>query len=382
MERNDFGFAAKAAVARPACFQVRLSASSKSDTPPRRKRPSTSKASRIALSEGRVVGDTMKLPRRRFLHLAAGAAALPISSYIASAQTYPARPIRIVVGYAPGGGTDIFVRLVGQPLSERLGQPLVIENRPGAASNVATEAVVRAPADGYTLLGFDAAAAINATLYDKLNFNVIRDIAAVGLIRGPLLLIVHPSVPANSVPEFIAYARANPGRISMASAGSGNPTHMAGELFKVMTRIEMTHVPYRGAGPAITDLLGGQVQVYFGSLPATIEHIRAGKLRALAATTSTRFEGLPDMPTVSEFIPGYEAAQWFAIGLRKSTPAEMVDKLDKEINVILADPKMKVRLAELGTTAFAGSSADLDKFIAEETEKWAKVVKLSGAKPE
>jgi tripartite-type tricarboxylate transporter receptor subunit TctC len=324
----------------------------------------------------------MKFPRRQFLHLAAGAVVLPAVSRVARAQAYPTRPIRIIVGYAPGGGTDIFVRLIGQPLSERLGQPFIIENRPGAASNIATEAVVRAPVDGYTLLGFDAAAAINATLYDKLNFNVIRDIAAVGIIRGPLLLIVHPSVPANSLPEFMAWAKANSGKISMASAGSGNATHMAGELFKAMTRIDMTHVPYRGAGPAITDLLGGQVQVYFGSLPATIEHIRTGRLRALAATTSTRFEGLPDIPTVSEFVPGYEASQWFAIGLRKSTPGEMVDKLDKEINTIFSDPKMKARLAELGTTVFAGSSADLDKFIAEETEKWAKVVKLSGAKPD
>src|ERR1700722_4553500 len=266
----------------------------------------------------------MKFPRRRFFHLAAGAAVLPIASRFARAQAYPTRPIRVVVGYPPGGGTDIFVRLIGQPLSDRLGQSLVIENRPGAASNIAPDAVVHTPADGYTLLGFDAAAAINATLYDKLNFNFLRDIATIGVIRGPLLLIVHPSVPANSVPEFIAYAKANPGKISMASAGTGNATHMAGELFKVMTRIDMTHIPYRGAGPAVTDLLGGQVQVYFGSLPATIEHIRAGKLRALAVTTSTRFEALPDMPTGGEFVPGYEASQWFAAGLRKGTPAEIV----------------------------------------------------------
>jgi tripartite-type tricarboxylate transporter receptor subunit TctC len=322
----------------------------------------------------------MKFPRRRFFQLAAGAAVLPIASRIARAQAYPTRPIRVVVGYAPAGGTDIFVRLIGQPLSDRLGQSLVIENRPGAASNIATDAVVHAPADGYTLLGFDAAAAINATLYDKLNFNFIRDIATIGVIRGPLLLIVHPSVPANSVPEFIAYAKANPGKISMASAGTGNATHMAGELFKVMTHIDMTHIPYRGAGPAVTDLLGGQVQVYFGSLPPTIEHIRAGKLRVLAATTSTRFETLPDVPTVDEFVPGYEASQWFAVGLRKSTPAEIVDKLNNEINVILADPHMRARLADLGTTVLAGSAADFGKFLVEETEKWAKVVKLSGAK--
>jgi tripartite-type tricarboxylate transporter receptor subunit TctC len=322
----------------------------------------------------------MKYPRRRFLQLAAGAAVLPIASGTARAQAYPTRPIRVVVGYAPAGGTDIFVRLIGQPLTDRIGQSLVIENRPGAASNIATDAVVHAPADGYTLLGFDAAAAINATLYEKLNFNFIRDIATIGIIRGPLLLIVHPSVPARSVPEFIAYAKANPGKVSMASAGTGNATHMAGELFKVMTHIDMTHVPYRGAGPAVTDLIGGQVQVYFGSMPPTIEHIRAGKLRMLAVTTATRFETLPDVPTVSEFVPGFEASQWFAVGLRKTTPAEIVDRLNKEINAILADPEMRARLADLGTTVFAGSSADFGKFIAEETEKWAKVVKISGAK--
>jgi len=322
----------------------------------------------------------MKLARREFVRLAAGAAALPITSRIAGAQAYPARPIRVVVGYAPAGGTDIFVRLIGQPLTDRLGQSLVIENRPGAASNIATDAVVHAPADGYTLLGFDAAAAINATLYEKLNFNFIRDISTIGVIRGPLLLIVHPSVPAHSVPEFIAYAKANPGKISMASAGTGNATHMAGELFKVMTHIEMTHVPYRGAGPAVTDLLGGQVQVYFGSMPPTIEHIRAGKLRMLAVTTATRFATLPDVPAVSEFVPGFEASQWFAVGLRKSTQAEIVERLNKEINAILADPDMRARLADLGTTVFAGSAADFDKFLVEETEKWAKVVKLSGAK--
>jgi len=322
----------------------------------------------------------MKFPRRRFLQLAAGAAVLPIAPRIARAQAYPTRPIRVVVGYAPAGGTDIFVRLIGQPLSDRLGQSLVIENRPGAASNIATDAVVHAPADGYTLLGFDAAAAINATLYEKLNFNFIRDIATIGIIRGPLILIVHPSVPAHSVPEFIAYAKANPGKVSMASAGTGNATHMAGELFKVMTHIDMTHVPYRGAGPAVTDLLGGQVQVYFGSLPPTIEHIRAGKLRMLAVTTAMRFETLPDVPTVAEFVPGFEASQWFAVGLRKSTQAEIVNRLNREINAILADPEMRARLADLGTTVLAGSAADFGKFIAEETEKWAKVVNISGAK--
>jgi tripartite-type tricarboxylate transporter receptor subunit TctC len=324
----------------------------------------------------------MNLPRRSFLHLAAGAAALPAVSRIAWAQAYPARPIRCIVGYAAGGGTDIFVRLLGQSLSERLGQPFVIENRAGATSNIATEVVARAPADGYTLLGTDAAAAINATLYDNLNFNFIRDFAVVGMIRGPLVMMVHPSVPAKTVPEFIAYAKANPGRISMASAGTGNPSHMAGEMFKVMTNVDMTHVPYRGAGPAVTDLLGGQVQVYFGSAPAAIEHIRAGKLRVLAVTTATPFEGLLGVPTVANFVPGYEASQWFAVGLRKSAPAEIVDQLNKEINAVLADAKMQARLADLGTTVFPGSPADLAKFVVEETDKWGKVVKASGAKPE
>ena len=323
-----------------------------------------------------------RLHRRQFLHLAAGAAALPTVSWVARAQAYPTRPIRTIVGYPAGGGTDIFIRLLGQPLTEKLGQPFVIENRAGAAGNIATEAVVRAPADGYTLLGFDAAAAINATLYDKLNFDFIRDIAIVGMIRGPLVVLVHPSVPAKTFPEFIGYAKANPAKINMASAGNGNPTHLAGELLKAMAKIDMTHVPYRGAAPAISDLLGGQVQVYLGSLPATIEHIRAGKLRALAVTTSTRFEGLPDVPTVSDFVPGYEASQWFGAGLHKKTSTEIVNTLNKEINIALADAKMKARLADLGTTVFPGSAADLGKFVAEETEKWGAVVKSSGAKPD
>jgi tripartite-type tricarboxylate transporter receptor subunit TctC len=272
--------------------------------------------------------------------------------------------------------------LVGQSLPSRLGQPFIIENRPGASSNIATEMVVRAPADGYTLLGTDAAAAINATLYDNLNFNFVRDIAVVGMTRGPLVMTVHPSVPARTVPEFIAYAKANPGKVAMASAGNGNSTHMAGELFKVMAGIDMTHVPYRGAGPAVSDLLGGQVQVMFVGVPPAGEHIRAGKLLALAVTTSTRWEALSDIPPVGDFVPGYEASQWWAIGLRKSTPAEIIEKLSKEINAILADPKMQDRLADLGSTMFAGSSADLEKFLADDTVKWAKVVKLSGAKPE
>jgi tripartite-type tricarboxylate transporter receptor subunit TctC len=327
-------------------------------------------------------GIIMNLQRRRFLHLAAGMAALPIMPRAARAQTYPARPVRILVGYPAGGGTDIFVRLTAQVLSERLGQSFVIENRGGAAGNIATEAVVRAPADGYTLLGTDAACAINATLYDNLNFNFVRDVAVVGITRGPLAMIVHPSVPAKTVPEFIAYAKANPGKIGMASAGVGNATHLAGELFKVMAHVDMIHVPYRGAAPAVTDLLGGQVQIFFGSLPATIEHIRGGRLRALAVTSATRFDALPDLPTVDEFVPGYEASQWFVIALRKNTQAEIIDKLNSEINATLADPKMKARIAELGTTVFPGSAADFAKFVADETEKWGKVVKISGAKPE
>jgi tripartite-type tricarboxylate transporter receptor subunit TctC len=324
----------------------------------------------------------MKFPRRRFLHLAVGAAVLPALLRAARAQPYPSRSVRWIVGYPAGGGTDIFIRLLGQSLTERLGQPFVIENRAGAAGNIATEAVVRAPADGYTLLGFDAAAAINATLYDKLNFNFIRDIAVVGIIRGPLVVLVHPSVPAKTLPEFIAYAKSNPAKINMASAGNGNPTHLAGELFKAMAKIDMAHVPYRGAAPAVSDLLGGQVQVYLGSLPATIEHIRAGRLRALAVTTSTRFEGLPDIPTVSEFVPGYEASQWFGAGLHKNTSSEIINTLSKETNIALADTKLKARLADLGTTVFPGSSADLGKFVAEETDKWGTVVKSSGAKPD
>jgi tripartite-type tricarboxylate transporter receptor subunit TctC len=324
----------------------------------------------------------MKLPRRKFLYMTAVAAVLPVASRFAWAQAYPSRPVRWIVGYPAGGGTDIFIRLLGQSLTESLGQPFVIENRAGAAGNIATEAVVRAPADGYTLLGFDAAAATNATLYDKLNFNFIRDIAVVGIIRGPLVVLVNPSVPAKTFPEFISYAKANPTKINMASAGNGHPTHLAGELLKAMAKIDMTHVPYRGAAPAISDLLGGQVHVYLGSLPATIEHIRAGKLRALAVTTSTRFEGLPDIPTVSDFVPGYEASQWFGAGLHKNTSTEIVNTLSKEIEIALADAKMKARLADLGTTVFPGSSADFGKFVAEETHKWSTVIKSSGAKPD
>ena len=334
-------------------------------------------------TSARCKGDIVRVPRRRFLYLAAGAAALPAAPRIASAQTYPARPVRIVVGYAPGGGTDLVARLMGQWLSERLGQQFVIENRTGAATNIGTEAVVRAPADGYTLLLAHTANAINATLYEKLGFNFIRDIAPVAaLIRVPTVMVVNPSLPAKTVLEFIAYAKANPGKINMASGGAGGPDHMSGELFKAMTGVNMIHVPYRGLSPALSDLLGGQVQVVFSSLPAAIEYIRAGKLRALAVTTATRFEGVPDIPTVGDVVPGYEASQWYGVGVPRNTPVEIVEKLNKEINAGLADPKLKAQLADLGGTTLPGSAADFARLIAEETEKWAKVVKLSGAKPD
>jgi tripartite-type tricarboxylate transporter receptor subunit TctC len=323
----------------------------------------------------------MKLPRRTFLHLVAGAAALPAISRIARAQTYPTRPVRVIVGFSPGGATDIMARLVGQWLSERLGQQFVIDNRPGAGGNIAAEAAVRAPADGYTLLQCGVPNAINATLYDRLNFNFIRDIAPVaGIIRGTYVMVVNPSVPAKAVPEFIAYAKANPGRISYGSAGIGSPNHVAGELFKIMAGVNLMHVPYRGIAPALNDLLGGQVQVTFASMPSSIEFIRAGKLRALAVTTATRSEVLPDVPTIGEFVPGYEASAWYGLGAPKATPAEIVDKLNKEINAALADRKMKARLADLGGTVLPGSPSDFGKLIVEETEKWGKVVKFSGAK--
>jgi tripartite-type tricarboxylate transporter receptor subunit TctC len=323
----------------------------------------------------------MKLPRRRFLHLAAGAAALPAVSSIAWAQVYPSRPVRIIVGFSPGGPQDILARLLGQWLSERLGQQFVIENRPGAAGNIAAEAVVRAPADGYTLLLIGPPNAINATLYEKLNFNFIRDIAPVASIsREPNAMVVNPSVPAKTVPEFITYAKANPGKLSMASGGNGSAGQVAGELFKMMAGVNMVHVPYRGGAPAMTDLLGGQVQVYFGPMPSSIEYIKTGKLRALAVTTATRSEALPDIPTVGDFVPGYEASSVFGVGAPRNTPAEIVDKLNKDINAALADPKMKARLADLGGRALPGSPADFGKLIVEETEKWAKVVKFAGIK--
>ncbi len=326
----------------------------------------------------------MKLPhRRQFLHLAAGAAALPAMSRIAFAQAYPTRPVHFIVGLAAGGGADILARLMGQWLSERLGQQFVVENRPGAGTNVATEAVVRAPADGYTLLMVLPPNAVNATLYQKLNFSFIRDIAPVaGLIRTPLAMEVNPSFPAKTVPEFIAYAKANPDKISMASAGIGTSGHVAGELFKMMAHVDMVHVPYRGGAPAIIDLLGGQVQVLFDPVSSSTEYIRAGKLRALAVTTATRSEAFPDIPTVADFVPGYEASAFFGVGAPKNTPADIIEKLNKEINAGLADPKLKARLADLGGTVIAGSPADFGRLLADETEKWAKVVKLAGMKPE
>jgi tripartite-type tricarboxylate transporter receptor subunit TctC len=307
--------------------------------------------------------------------------ALAAAPRIAVAQGYPARPVHMIVGFAPGGPADILGRLIGQWLSERLGQQFVIESRPGAASNIATEAVVRAAGDGYTLLVVTSANTINATLYQKLSYNFIRDMAPVaGLIRVPQVIELNPSLPVTSVPEFIAYAKANPGKLNMASAGSGTVQHVAGELFKAMTGVEMQHVPYRGQAPALVDLLGGQAQVMFDTVPASIEYLRSGKLRALAVTTATRAPALPDLPTVAEFVPGYESSAIYGIAAPRSTPAEIVDTLNREINAALADGKLKARLAELGGTVLVGSPADFGRLIAAETEKWGKVVKLSGAK--
>ena len=325
----------------------------------------------------------MKLPRRRFLHLAAGAATLPAVSRVACAQSYPARPVRIIVGLAPGGGTDIVARLIGQWLSERLGQSFVIENRPGAAGNVATEAVVNAPADGYTLLAVSPGAAINATLYDKLNFEFLRDMAPVaGLLRVANVMAVTPSLPAKTVPEFIAYAKANPDRISYGSAGTGSSNHLSGELLKMMTGVRMVHVPYRGAAPALTDVIGGQVQAIFSSITSTVEYVRAGKVRALAVTSATRVETLPELPTIAEFVPGYEAINWWGIAAPKATPVAIVEQLNKEINMAFADPKLSARLLDLGGPPLAGSPADFGKLIADETEKWGKVVRFAGIKAE
>jgi tripartite-type tricarboxylate transporter receptor subunit TctC len=325
----------------------------------------------------------MKLPRRRFLRLAAGAAALPAVSRIAWAQTYPSRPVRLIVGFGAGTAADVVARLIGQWLSERLGQTFVVENRPGAGSNMGAQAVVRAPADGYTLLMVTTTNAVNATLYNNLNFNLSRDIAPVaGLILVPNVMVVNPSFPAKTVPEFIAYAKANPGKLNMASTGNGSQPHVSGELFNMMAGVNMVHVQYRGAPPALTDLLGGQVQVYFTSTTISIGHIRAGTLRALAVTTAKRSEVLPDIPTVGDFLPGYETSLWFGVGAPKNTSAEIIDKLNKEINAGLADPKIKAAIADMGGTVLASSPADFGKLIADETEKWAKVVEFSGARPD
>jgi tripartite-type tricarboxylate transporter receptor subunit TctC len=335
------------------------------------------------LTEEMVMQAHRLLPRRKFLHLAAGAAALPAVARIARAQDYPARPVRWIVGFPAGGPNDILARLMGQWLSERLGKPFVIENRPGAGGNIGTEAVVRAAPDGYTLLMVATSAAINATLYDKLNFVFLRDIKPVaGIVRVSNVMEANPSFPAKTVSELIAYAKANPGKISMASPGSGTGPHLAGELFMMMTGTDMLHVPYRGAAPALTDLLGGQVQVMFDGLPSSIEHIRAGKLRALAVTAATRWEGLPDTPAIGDFVPGYEASAWFGVGAPQATPGEIVDKLNKEINTGLADPKVKARLAESGGAVLALSPAEFGKLIAAETEKWGKVIQTANIKPD
>jgi tripartite-type tricarboxylate transporter receptor subunit TctC len=325
----------------------------------------------------------MRLSRRRFLHLAASAAAFPAVPDSASAQSYPTQQVRVVVGLAAGGGVDIVARLMGQWLSERFGRPFVIENHPGAGGNIGTEAVVRATPDGYTLLLIAPANIINATLYDKLSFNFIRDIAPVaGIISVPNIMVVNPSFPAKTVPEFIAYAKANPGKVNMGSSGSGTTLHISGELLKMMAGIDIVHVPYRGAGPALTDLLGGQVQVVFATMPSVIEYIKAGALRAVAVTSATRSVALPDVPTVGDFVPGYEASSAYGIGAPRNTPADIIDLLNTAISAILADPKAKARLADLGGTMMPGSPADFRKFIAEETDKWAKVIRAAHIRAE
>jgi tripartite-type tricarboxylate transporter receptor subunit TctC len=325
--------------------------------------------------------EQMRLPRRKFLHLAAGATVLPAVWRFASAQAYPTRPVRIIVPFAAGAVNDITARLIGQWLSERLGQQFIIENRPGGGGNIGIEAVVRAPADGHTLLVTGTTAAINATLFEKLNYNFIRDIAPVaGIVRVPHVMQVNPSLPVTTVPEFIAYAKANVGTISMGSGGNGSPAHVIGELFKMMTGVNLVHVPYRGGAPALTDLIGGQIQVGFIDMAASIEYIRAGKLRALAVTTTTRSEALPNVPTIGDLVPGFEASQWVGLGAPKTTPPEIIGRLNLEINAALADPKLKARFADLGGTVLPGSAADFGKLIAEDTGKWAKVIKFSGAR--
>ncbi len=325
----------------------------------------------------------MKLLRRQFLELAGGVIAAAAFPRLASADDYPTRPVRIIAGFAAGGGVDITARLIGQWLADRLGQSFIVENRAGAGGNIGTEAVVNAAPDGYTLLLATVPNAVNASLYEKLNFDFIRGIAPVaGIIRVPMVILLHPSVPARTVPELIGYAKANPGKINMASAGNGSAPHMAGELFKMMAGVNMVHVPYRGQGPALSDLLGGQVQVLFATAPGTSDYISTGKLRALAVTSASRAELLPELPTVGDFVPGYETSQWYGIGAPANTPAEIVDKLNREINAAIADPGMKARLAAIGGEPLPGSPAEFGKLISEETEKWAKVVRAAGLKAE
>jgi tripartite-type tricarboxylate transporter receptor subunit TctC len=325
----------------------------------------------------------MKLSRRRCLRLAAGAAALPAVSRVVFAQTYPSRPVRIIVPFAAGGGTDITARVIAQWLSERLGQQFVIENRPGGGTNIGTEAAAKAPADGYTLLMVGTSNTANPALYDKLNFDLVRDFAPVAaVVRAPHIVVVNPSLPVRTIPEFIAYAKANPGKVNMASAGNGTAGHLAGELFKMLTGVSMQHVPYRGGGPALLDLIAGQVQVYFAGMPEAIEYVRTAKLRALAVGTATRAEALPDISTVGEFVSGFESSIWFGLSAPKGTPPDIVDKLNREVNAGLADPRIKARYAELGSTVFPISPAEFETLIAAEIDKWGKVVKFSGAKPE
>jgi len=325
----------------------------------------------------------MTHPRRAFLRLAAAAVALPAIARSARAQTYPARPVRIIVGFSAGGPTDINARIMAQWLSERLGQQFLVENRPGAAGNIATEAALRSAPDGYTLLQVTSSNAVNATFYDNLSFNILTDTAPVGaIIRLPFVMEVTPSVPAKTVPEFIAYAKANPGKINMASGGIGTSIHIAGELFKMMAGVNLIHVPYRGSAPALTDMISGQVQVMFDIMTSSIGHIRSGALRALAVTTATRSESLPELPTVGDFLPGYEASAWYGIAAPKRTPSEIIEKLNNDINAGLADPGIKARLTELGGTVIPGSPADFGRLLADEVEKWGKVVRFSGAKPE
>jgi len=325
----------------------------------------------------------VRLPRRQFLQWLAGTAALPVLPGVARAQVYPSRPVKLIVPFAAGGNVDLIARVVAPLLSERLGQPFVIENRPGAGTHLGTEAVVRAPADGYTLLVVSPPAAINATLYDKLSFNFLRDIAAVAsVVEAPFVMEIHSSIPARTVPEFVAYAKSNPGKISMASAGIGSGPHLAGELFKTMTGVDIPIVPYRGTGPALTDLISGHVHLYFDAIPASIEHIRSGKLRALAVTTRYRSELLPETPPLSDALPGYDVSFWGGIGAPRKTPPEIVDRLNSAINASLSDPKVRTRLAELGFTARAGSSADFGKLIADETGRWGKVIRAANIRAE